>query len=80
MNKNILIIEITKKELTCYCVNDYWDMISFIENIAKKHNIKVNSYDGDSEHYLIECKTEQGLALSLQLDNINLKHSLYYGD
>lgn len=80
MNKNILIIEITKRELSYFCVNDYWDMIPFIENIAKKHNIKVSSYDGDKENYLIGCKTDQGLLLSSELDNLNIKHSLYYGD
>ena len=80
MNKNILIIEITKRELSYFFVNDYWDMIPFIESIAKKHNIKVNSYDSDTEHYLIECKVEQGLSLSLQLDNLNIKHVTYYGD
>ena len=80
MSKNILTIEINKKELTYFFINDYWDMIPFIESIAKKHNIKISSYDSDKENYLIECKTEQGLALSLQLGNLNIKHSLCYGD
>ena len=77
---DIMIIEITKRELTYFCVDEFYSMIAFIESIAKKHNIKVNSYDADTEHYLIECKTEQGLSLSLQLDNLNIKHTVYYGD
>ena len=80
MNKNIEIIEITKRELSYFCVNDYWDMLPFIESIAKKHNIKVNSYDEDSDNYLIECKTDEAIRLSVQLEILNINHKVYYGD
>lgn len=80
MKKNIIVIEITKRELTYFCIDDFYSMIAFIESIAKKHNIKINSYDADSDNYLIECKRDEGIRLGVQLEKINVKHKLYFGD
>ena len=70
--KEKIVIEVNKRELINFYVNDYQDMITFINSIAKKHNISIISFD-DKENYLIECEEKEAYALTCELEKLNIK-------
>ena len=80
MSKNIFIVEVDRKELVPFEVDNFYDMIDFIKSITRAKGINVLSYDDNSNYYLIECKKDEAIKLSEALDELNINNNTYLGD
>ena len=80
MSKNIFIVEVDRKELVPFEVDDFYGMIDFIKLITRAKGINVLSYDDNSNYYLIECEKDEAIKLSEALDELNINNNTYLGD
>ena len=80
MSKNIFIVEVNRKELIPFEVDNFYDMMDFIKCITRAKGINVLSYDDNSNYYLIECKKDEAIKLSEALDELNINNITYLGD
>ena len=80
MSKNIFIVEVDKKELVPFEVDDFYDMMDFIKSITRAKGINGLSYDFNSNYYLIECEEDEAIKLSEALDELNINNNTYLED